>query len=81
MLSNISQIYWWDFSLSFTWYKILQLCCIYAWYVLVACIGERRRSQLLLRLQEQLESKKMIYSKNQLQLSSTMGQGIINLCL
>ena len=44
--------------------------------VLATCIGERRRSELLLHLQEQLESKKMIYSKNQLQLSSTIGQGI-----
>ena len=41
------------------------------------CIDETRRSELLLRLQEQLESKKMIYSKNQLQLSSTVGQGIL----
>ena len=40
--------------------------------------GETKRSELLLHLQKQLADKKMVYSKNQLQLSGTIGQGIHN---
>ena len=40
-------------------------------------LGESRRAVLLKHLREQLENKRMIYSKDQIQLSTTVGQGKI----
>ena len=40
-------------------------------------VGEGRRTSLLQHLRQQLETKNMIYSKDQIQLSTTVGQGIV----
>ena len=39
-------------------------------------IGESQKSSLLQHLQEQLTNKNMIFTKHQIQLSNTVGQGI-----
>ena len=39
-------------------------------------IDESQKSSLLQHLQEQLTNKNMIFTKNQIQLSNTVGQGI-----
>ena len=46
---------------------ILLVCSLY--------IDETKKCELLQHLRKQLTNKKMIYSKNQLQLSTTVGQG------
>ena len=40
-------------------------------------VGKGRRATLLQHLQQQLETKNTIYSKDQIQLSTTIGQGIV----
>ena len=46
--------------------------------VLATYVGERKRSVLLLKLKERLADRRMIYSKEHIQLSSTIGQGKIH---
>ena len=41
-------------------------------------VGDGRRATLLQHLRQQLETKNMIYSKDQIQLSTTVGQGIVS---
>ena len=41
--------------------------------------GESWRSSLLERLKQQLENKRMIYFKDQLELTTTVGQGIAHI--
>ena len=45
--------------------------------LLLMIIDHSKRSNLLQHLKEQLKNKRMIYSKDQLELSSAIGQGII----
>ena len=41
-------------------------------------VDEGRRATVLQHLRQQLEIKNMIYSKDKIQLSSTVGQGIVS---
>ena len=52
--------------------KCTSMCdiCIYFF------TDETKKCELLEHLREQLTNKRMIYSKNQLQLSTTVGQGL-----
>ena len=51
---------------------------IHVIFVFVAFFtDETKKCELLQHLREQLTNKRMIYSKNQLQLSTTVGQGLV----
>ena len=42
-------------------------------------LGESRQTNILKHLREQLENKRMIYSKDQIELTTTVGQGTVAL--